>query len=106
MKKTTDGHQEAAAVRSIPGSGAASHEMQAETKRGVAEDEDADVKHSDCCSDTPAQPGILTRLARSVCVRSVSDIEDRWSSPTHIRLAVDCDEELRFKALIDWGRQC
>lgn len=82
VKNRSDGNQEAAAVRSITGSDAASCETQAETTQGVAEDEEADEKYLDVCSNTPAQPGILTRLARSVCMRPVIDIEDRWSSPT------------------------
>lgn len=74
MRKRSEGHQEAAAaaLRSRTGSGAAPREMQAETTQGVSEDEDADEERSECCSDTPAQPGILTRLARSVCVCAVS----------------------------------
>lgn len=77
----SDGHQEAAAVRSTTGRGAASREMKAETTQGVAEDGDAGEEHSGCCSDTPAQPGIVTRLARSVCAVG-TDTGDRRSSPT------------------------
>lgn len=60
-------HQEAAAVRSITGSGATSREMQPGTTQGMAEEnDDADEENSNCSPDTPARPGIMSRLARLV----------------------------------------
>lgn len=58
--KRSDGHQQAGAVGSMTGSGA-SHEVQ-------PEDESAGEENSHCIPDSPAQPGILTRLARLVVV--------------------------------------
>lgn len=66
----SDGHQEAAAVRSVAGSGAASREVQPGATQGVAEEnEDAEEENSHCYPGAPARPGILTRLTRSVWVR-------------------------------------
>ncbi|XP_075890248.1 uncharacterized protein majin [Nelusetta ayraudi] len=81
-----DGHQEAAAVRSITGSGAAPREMQPGTTQGGSkENEDAHEENSDCFPDTPARPGIFMRLTSSIFPLSLFFRKPRLTEETHIQ---------------------